>query len=166
MNFLTPTRPLRMRSRQHSRLRCVASLFRIKANSNRRKNVGVVIVDHGSRKSAANDMLDDVVDMYKACSASECFVTKAHMELARPSIMDAVKECRDTAGAEMVIVAPYFLSNGRHVQEDIPILVQEAERELGVKCVVAGHLGVDPGLIQVVINRVDSAYHDLNARKS
>jgi sirohydrochlorin ferrochelatase len=120
----------------------------------------VVIVDHGSKKSAANSALDEVVRMYRA-SRSDCFVTKAHMELASPSIMDAIRECRDTAGVDTVIVAPYFLSNGRHVQEDIPQLVKEAEEELGVRCVVAGHLGLDAGLVKVIMDRVDAAYDTL-----
>lgn len=42
-------------------------------------------------------------------------VEVAHMELAEPTIEQAVARCA-AAGASRVIVAPYFLSRGRHVQ--------------------------------------------------
>jgi sirohydrochlorin ferrochelatase len=119
----------------------------------------VVIVDHGSKRSAANEALDDVVRMYRS-ARDDCYVTKAHMELASPSILDAVRECRDVAGVDTVIVAPYFLSNGRHVQEDIPQLVAEAAEATGVRCVVAGHLGLDAGLVNLIMERVDTALEE------
>ena len=134
--------------------------------------VGVVIVDHGSKKSAANDMLDGVVDVYKQLltevgaiqgDGRVVCVTKAHMEIARPSILDSVKMCVEEYGVDRVVVAPYFLSRGRHIQEDIPQLVQQAEeyivRESGrsVRCIVAEPLGVDVGVIQVMKKRVEEA---------
>ena len=42
-------------------------------------------------------------------------VEVAHMELAEPTIEQAVGRCA-AAGARRVVVAPYFLSRGRHVQ--------------------------------------------------
>lgn len=129
--------------------------------SNQTKHA-VVIVDHGSKRRAANDALDDVVRLYKTVR-DDCYVTKAHMELASPSILDAVRECKDVAGVDTVIVAPYFLSNGRHVQEDIPTLVAAAEAEVGVRCVIAGHLGLDDGLVRVLMDRVDAAADSLSA---
>jgi len=68
-------------------------------------------------------------------------VEVAHMELARPSIADAVAKCA-AAGAKRVVVAPYFLSRGRHITEDIPALVASAQAEHpGVECIVADPIG-------------------------
>lgn len=53
--------------------------------------VGVVIVDHGSRKKASNDMLHDFGDLYQALSGRE-IVEVAHMEIASPTIEDAIGE--------------------------------------------------------------------------
>jgi len=53
--------------------------------------VGVVIVDHGSRAKASNDMLLEFVDLYRA-TTGQPIVEPAHMELAEPSIADAVGE--------------------------------------------------------------------------
>lgn len=63
------------------------------------------------------------------------------MELARPSISDAVAKCA-SAGAKKIVIAPYFLSRGRHITEDIPALVALAQAEHpGVQCVVADPIG-------------------------
>lgn len=129
------------------------------------RRVGVVIVDHGSKRHAANDMLDGVVELYQGMVAEEdggvVCVTKAHMELALPSIMDAVKECVWEHGVDLVVVAPFFLSRGRHIQEDIPRLVREAEVEVCktgvVECIVAEPLGVDAGVVAVMKARVEDA---------
>ena len=48
-------------------------------------SVGIIIVDHGSRKAEANEMLFDIVDQYKQFSNNK-IVEAAHMELAEPSI--------------------------------------------------------------------------------
>lgn len=41
-----------------------------------------------------------------------------------------------------MVVAPYFLSRGRHIQEDIPALVKDAQQKYpGVECVIADPIG-------------------------
>lgn len=41
-----------------------------------------------------------------------------------------------------MVVAPYFLSRGRHIQEDIPALVAEAQQQFpGVTCQIAEPIG-------------------------
>lgn len=57
-------------------------------------------------------------------------------------------------GAETVIITPYFLSQGRHIQEDLPRLMREAEKLVpGVKCILADPLGM-----WVLVPRM-SAFH-------
>jgi sirohydrochlorin ferrochelatase len=46
------------------------------------------------------------------------------------------------AGASRVVVAPYFLSRGRHIQEDIPALVAAAQEQFpGITCSIADPIG-------------------------
>lgn len=100
----------------------------------------VVIVDHGSRKKDSNDMLVEFGKLYQDLTRAE-IVEVAHMEIAEPSIEQAVAKCAGK-GAVMVVVAPYFLSRGRHIQEDIPALIAEAQaKHPGVKCVMADPIG-------------------------
>ena len=84
-------------------------------------------------------------------------VEPAHMEIAEPTIADAVGKCA-AAGATTIIVAPYFLSRGRHIQEDIPALVAAAqEKHPGVTCIVADPIGLDPLMAQLIETRVMNA---------
>lgn len=79
------------------------------------------------------------------------------MEIAEPTIADAIGRCA-SAGASTIIVAPYFLSRGRHIQEDIPALVAAAQKQYPqLKCVVAEPIGLDPLMAQLIEMRVISA---------
>ena len=76
------------------------------------------------------------------------------MELAEPSVAAAVAACV-AAGARRVVVAPYFLSRGRHIQEDIPALAAAAAAaHPGVEVTVAEPIGLDPLMAQLIEQRV------------
>ena len=63
------------------------------------------------------------------------------MELAEPSIGTAVAKCA-SAGCRTAVIAPYFLSRGRHITSDIPALVAEAQlANPGVRCIIAEPIG-------------------------
>lgn len=80
------------------------------------------------------------------------------MEIAEPTIEQAMNTCI-RKGARTIIVAPYFLSKGRHIQDDIPKLVNAARLKLGggIDCVIADPIGVDPIMAQLIDDRVKSA---------
>eukprot|EP00601_Ochromonadales_sp_CCMP2298_P019461 CAMPEP_0173301602 /NCGR_PEP_ID=MMETSP1143-20121109/17882_1 /TAXON_ID=483371 /ORGANISM="non described non described, Strain CCMP2298" /LENGTH=182 /DNA_ID=CAMNT_0014242133 /DNA_START=241 /DNA_END=789 /DNA_ORIENTATION=+ len=88
------------------------------------QKTGIIIVDHGSRKETANLSLLQLVDKFKLSSGHQ-LVEAAHMELAEPSIATAYQRCVEQ-GASHIVCHPYFLSRGRHVQEDIPALMLQA----------------------------------------
>ena len=73
-----------------------------------------------------------------------------------PSISDAVAKAA-SLGASRVVLAPYFLSRGRHVREDIPSLAREAERATGLPVTVAEPFGVDETLAAAIEVRVARA---------
>ncbi|MGN6367549.1 MAG: CbiX/SirB N-terminal domain-containing protein [Phycisphaerae bacterium] len=115
--------------------------------------VGLVIVDHGSKKAAANDMLLDVAAMFKRVTGTP-IVEPAHMELAEPSIAQAFDKCV-AQGATLVVVHPYFLSPGRHSTTDIPTLTaQAAAKHPGVKFHVTQPLGLDERIAHIMSQRI------------
>ncbi len=64
------------------------------------------------------------------------------MELAEPSIGTAVSRCA-SEGFRKIVIAPYFLSRGRHITSDIPALVAEAQKaHPEVECVIAEPIGM------------------------
>lgn len=122
--------------------------------------VGVIVVDHGSRRSESNELLLAVTDMFRAESSME-IVEPAHMELAEPSIAQAFASCVGQ-GAKLVVVFPYFLSPGRHWSEDIPRLASEAAANFpDVQHLVTAPLGLHPLIGQVMSERIATclSYH-------
>ncbi|EIE19197.1 CbiX-domain-containing protein [Coccomyxa subellipsoidea C-169] len=117
-------------------------------------DVAVVLVDHGSKRAEANEMLEEFATLNLS---SRQRVEIAHMELAEPSIGTAVSRCA-SEGFRKIVIAPYFLSRGRHITSDIPALVAEAQKaHPEVECVIAEPIGIDPLMAQVIENRVAGA---------
>jgi sirohydrochlorin ferrochelatase len=121
--------------------------------------IGLVIVDHGSRRQESNDLLQAVVEAYRDHSRYH-IVEPAHMELAEPSITAAFDRCVEQ-GAKLVVVFPYFLGPGRHWSEDIPRLVAEAaapHASAGVRYLVTAPLGLHPLVMQVIDDRIEHCF--------
>jgi sirohydrochlorin ferrochelatase len=110
-------------------------------------------VDHGSRVPEANAVLDEVARLLRE-QLPDRLVCTAHMELAAPSIAEAVDRCV-AEGAQEIVVHPYFLGPGSHGAADVPRLVAEAaRRHPGLRVRVTKPLGVHPALVLAVIDRV------------
>ena len=115
----------------------------------------LVIVDHGSRRSASNTMHEEFVATFAAESEAYVAVAAAHMELAAPSVADAITSVV-AAGARRVLVMPYFLFPGNHWERDIPALVADAApRHPGVEFCVTAPVGLHPLMREVVRERVE-----------
>eukprot|EP00850_Spirogloea_muscicola_P018096 SM000162S02374 [mRNA] locus=s162:176625:177973:- [translate_table: standard] len=116
--------------------------------------VGVVVVDHGSRREESNHLLYAFVELYKEQSGRH-LVEPAHMELAEPSIAQAFDRCVEQ-GARCVVVSPYFLSPGRHWSQDIPALTAEAaSKHPGIGFLVTAPIGVHRLVAQVLEERIE-----------
>ena len=116
----------------------------------------LVLVDHGSRRQEANAVLEEIAAWVRDADPGRTVQT-AHMELAPPTLSDAVAACA-LAGAREVIVIPYFLGPGRHTSEDIPRLCAVAAAdhpELHVR--MAPALGPHPLLAELALLRADEA---------
>ena len=116
-------------------------------------DLGVMIVDHGSRREESNHALLRVMEMFQR-EASFARVRPAHMELAEPSIATAFTQLV-ADGARFVIVYPYFLLPGRHWAEDIPALAQAAAAaHPGVGYLVTAPLGIHPLMARIMQDRI------------
>lgn len=117
------------------------------------RRIGIIVVDHGSRRAQSNRLLDEVAAMF-ARETGAPIVEPAHMELAEPSIATAFSRCVDR-GAQLVVVFPYFLSPGRHWHSDIPGLASAAAASHpGVRHLVTQPLGLHPAMAAVMADRI------------
>ncbi len=113
----------------------------------------VLLIDHGSRREAANNMLECMATLVQHMAGPSVIVRAAHMELAEPDIPQGFAACVE-AGASEVVVFPYMLSPGRHSTNDIPNMVADAARNHpGVPYTVTTAFGVHENLAQVILER-------------
>ena len=118
-------------------------------------HLGVIIIDHGSRRSESNDRLISLVSNYKSYSDRN-IVEAAHMELGEPSIETAYRKCVEQ-GATQIICHPFFLSPGRHVLEDIPELVETASQLFPeVPYTITQPLGMHESILSVIDSTINN----------
>ena len=123
-------------------------------------SVGIIIVDHGSKVAAANERLERLCEGYAATRAPKHWVVRpAHMELASPSISEAFDALVE-AGCATVVCHPFFLSQGRHVREDVPALLDEAASRHNVPYSLTPPLGEAPALLDLVHDVVSAGVKD------
>jgi sirohydrochlorin ferrochelatase len=124
--------------------------------------IGIIVVDHGSRRAESNDMLLEVVNMFQRVTGYPV-VEPAHMELAEPSISTAFDRCV-TRGARLVVCHPYFLLPGRHWHQDIPQLTAEAAaRHPGVQWRVTAPLGLHELMARIMDERIRDCLSEAQA---
>lgn len=116
----------------------------------------LLLIDHGSVRSEANDLLAQVAHMLKEMSEFD-IVCHAHMELAEPTIQQGFDACV-AQGAGEVIVHPYFLAPGRHSTSDIPRMVAvAATRHPQVRYRITEPLGLHAKIGELILERVREA---------
>jgi sirohydrochlorin ferrochelatase len=113
----------------------------------------IVLLGHGSRLSDANRALEDVArDLRELLGGG--WVEVAYLQLARPTLPDAVAGCVQ-AGADRIMIQPFFLFPGAHVLEDIPQTVETLRREHPrVEILLAPHLGAHRKLAEIALERL------------
>jgi len=113
----------------------------------------ILLIDHGSRRDAANEMMDCMANLVQAMAGPGVIVRYSHMELAEPSIEAGVRSCVE-AGATELIVFPYMLSPGKHSTGDIPRMVAAAASAFpGLDVRVTNALGVHEKLGELILER-------------
>jgi len=116
-------------------------------------NCGIIVLGHGSKAPQALETLQDVRDKV-AQALSGVQVEVASMEFNKPDIPEAISNLVNM-GVEKIVVVPFFLFFGIHLQEDIPgILADEKAKYPGVEIVLAGNLGADSRLVDIVLDRI------------
>ena len=113
----------------------------------------VLLIDHGSRRTEANEMLQCMATLVQRMAGPAVIVRHAHMELSEPTIEAGVESCI-VAGATEIIAFPYMLSPGRHSTSDIPAMVAAAAKaHPTVRVSVTPAFGIEPELAEVILRR-------------
>lgn len=118
--------------------------------------IGLVLFAHGSRVPEANDSVRAVARQAAGSGLFEA-VEPAFLELALPDLCGAIGRLA-ARGVSRVLVVPFFLTLGIHLQRDLPGIVAEAGRihkdvEIRVSPPLEGH----PALTRIVLELAQEA---------
>jgi sirohydrochlorin ferrochelatase len=114
--------------------------------------IGVAIFAHGSSVPAANDAVRAVAARVASLGGFD-LVEAAFLEGGSPDLAEAVRRLV-TGGAARILVVPYFLTLGLHLQRDLPRIVAEVSRiQAGVEIHVAPPLDGHPAVAEALIER-------------
>ena len=118
----------------------------------------IVLFAHGSRDPLWHRPMQAVAERVAALKP-DVMVTCAYLELSTPSLQDAVAKLV-RQGCQQVRVVPMFLGVGKHVREDLPVMLQTL-RETHPK-VLFEHLpavGEHPDLLDLLAQLAIAGWH-------
>lgn len=140
-------------------LHALISLAVQKADSGKKKAVSekprkaVILMGHGSRMPGADSGMELVARNIRE-KHKDFIIETCSMSLLGPRFGEIFEKCV-AQGAQKVIVIPYFLHFGAHMQEDIPeILIEKTSMFPEVKLIMGKHLGFDEKLTDLVVKRI------------
>jgi len=112
---------------------------------------GFIVFAHGSRIESANQAVRDIAD--RMAQAGGHLVEPSFLELGEPDLAGAARRLV-ARGASRIVVIPYFLTLGTHLQRDLPKLVREAAESLGsVEMQVTPPLDGHLALLEALLDR-------------
>ena len=117
---------------------------------------GIIVFAHGSRIEAANQAVRSAaahLARYRELPAVEA----AFLELGHPSLEEAA-DLLVERGIERLVILPYFLTPGLHLERDLPLLVKNITNKYSsLQVIVTESLDGHPGLVEVLADRLRSA---------
>jgi len=121
-------------------------------------SVGLVIFAHGSSIASANDAVAEVARA--TAEAGGFLVERGFLDPVHPTLDEAVASLLEQ-GATRVVVVPYFLTLGLHLQRDLPVIVERiANRHPELEIRVTPPLDGHPALVKILLERTSEALKD------
>jgi sirohydrochlorin ferrochelatase len=117
---------------------------------------GIIVFAHGSRIESANQAVRSAAAGLARAGGYD-YVEAAFLELGRPDLEGAAARLADQ-GVQRIVVVPYFLTLGLHMERDLPVLIEKISRiHNGLEIAVTPPLDGHPALIDVLLDRARSA---------
>lgn len=116
---------------------------------------GLIVFAHGSRIESANEAVRDIAARLAATRGD--LVEAAFLELGTPDLPGAAARLV-ARGVQSIVVIPYFLTLGTHMQRDLPRLAKDASvRNGNVEIQVTSPLDGHPALLEALLDRASEA---------
>ncbi len=117
-------------------------------------NFCLLLIGHGSSDKRAREAFLYTVKSLRTVynNVNFCF-----LELEPPNIEEGYKQCL-ALNPDTIIVIPYFLHKGIHIQKDILIDLDKAQNKFGFRNLsITTHIGVDNSVVDLVISLAKEA---------
>ena len=129
------------------------------------KHTGYIVFAHGSTLESANDAVRAVAAEMARRGPYEAVET-AFLEGGQPNLADAV-DVLVGCGVSHIVVIPYFLTLGMHLQRDLPRLVEAIHQvHPGVELQVTPPLDGHPAMLEALLGRARDAAQQPHASKT
>ena len=116
----------------------------------------ILLVSHGSRSPKTKEEIIDLVNILRQ-RLPGMIVEFAFLEIEPPSIAEGIDQCV-AQGADEVVVTLNFLNAGRHVNDDIPAIVQAAKVKYpSIKLFLSKPVGQHPQIPNLFIDLINNA---------
>ncbi len=117
---------------------------------------GFIVFAHGSRIESANQAVREIAA--RMAASGQHTVEPAFLELGQPDLAGAVQRL-SALGVSRIIVIPYFLMLGTHLQRDLPRLVRQAVSAFNgaIQIEVTPPLSGHPALLEALLHRASAA---------
>jgi sirohydrochlorin ferrochelatase len=113
---------------------------------------GIVVFAHGSRVEPANEAVRAVARELARAGGFE-HVEAAFLELGEPDLPAAVARLA-AAGVNRMVVIPYFVTPGLHLERDLPRIVAGiSQTHPGLDLEVTPPLDAHPLMTQILLDR-------------
>ena len=117
----------------------------------------LIVIAHGSRVAAANQEFMAVVDTIDYAALGYDAIAGAFLEAASPSLEQAVAQLDTKRAPATIDVYPLFFNKGRHVEKDLPALVQSlGESHRQTDCRLLPYFGAYPALGGTIAQHISS----------
>ena len=117
---------------------------------------GFVIFAHGSSVESANEAVRQIAGQAAADGGFDLYET-AFLDCAHPTLAEAVQTIAGRGASEIVVI-PYFLTLGIHLQRDLPALIRSLEQQTpGLTVRVTPPLDGHPALSGILVERAREA---------
>ena len=120
----------------------------------------ILLIGHGSRDDEAVTEFNQLAENFKQ-RFPERMVTTGFLELARPTISDAVEKLIEQ-GVKNVHAVPGMLMTGTHTKRDIPNELNKLKLKHGIRIEYGAELGIDPKMLQAARARIEEAEASIN----
>ena len=116
----------------------------------------IIILGHGSRVPDAGRSMEVIAEELRR--KNRCGTVKtAYMSRLGPHFDEVLEACVN-AGAQSILLLPYFLNEGMHIKVDIPSMMKVAvNRYPQIKLVFSRNLGFDSLLLRLVEKRIEES---------